>query len=693
MKAVGTSAAMGVLLVAVLAVPSQAAACGGFAPANLKEPALQTGVRVMMIRNANEPNALEVHVGLSYDGPSESFAWIMPVPGDPKLSTSTDLVFFTLDSGLHTLYRAMLDGAEGPEFTCKEEYYGALCPGSAGLWPADLVKGGSGGSEATAVESSVGPFETAVITAKTGADVSKWLKDNGYQVPTSAGPILDSYAARGDRFVAAKLKKGKGAGDIVPLVLRFADARNCLPMRIAAISAEGAVPVVVWAVGPGRAFPKNALSIDIDPWVVNWLDPYANYSRAISDAVSQAGGAAWVTEGVEEAGDAFGPVGAQLWYTMARLEDVLGGAAAEVTAYDVLASALNQVPRTPQIRAIYDDFGLKPATAAAISDAKYYNCVARCGSHWGCGKHGCKEIAELAKAVKLDAKALKKRFEAVLLPLFDLHLRFNGKLRKDPDGTPPTEAMKKALLPADHVITRLSTRISAQQMDRDTEFHYRADLVKHRQYRFGADDWYWRPSYAPICDKSGALTGAFNEHSTVANLPTEPAKCASKWGVARVFVDPTQPAAKGPKSPLAWLEVVDEAGAPLRIHPGDADKVGAALAGAEHCKPSLSEELKAGLKAVEQDSKYAGMAPFKGCEADNEGADTQGADTQGAEPQGDDTQGGNKSDKPGSGGGDDDGGCSVGDAGSGGPRSAPWSMLVLVLVAGCALTRQRRGHP
>ena len=67
--------------------PAPALACGGFF-CNPAAPVLQAAERIVFAidRDAGE---VEMHVQITYTGPSEDFAWIVPVPRAPEIGLST----------------------------------------------------------------------------------------------------------------------------------------------------------------------------------------------------------------------------------------------------------------------------------------------------------------------------------------------------------------------------------------------------------------------------------------------------------------------------------------------------------------------------------------------------------------------------------------------------------------------------
>jgi len=613
-----------------LVLPPAAHACGGFFPNKLNVPAEQTGVRVLMVRDGKE---LEVHIGLSYAGPAEDFAWLMPVPTVPELSAGVDALFFALDAQTHPVVHTGFD-YDVPD--CDEGWEPfESCPDDRAFWPAPLTKGTSPSQAKVLASGGVGPYETVVINAKTGVDVQGWLNDHGYAVPSAAVPLLQSYVAQGYHFVAARLKKGKTTGDIAPIILRMQDAENCLPLRLASVSTKGVMPIVAWIVGEGLAVPKNAMVVTPNEVKVNWLDPYANYSAVLEQAVAATGGPSWVIENYRRKRKSklttwLGHVyDAALDITDAKLLERSGQL--KVNDKEQLLAAwwgLRSVrlPLTPQVLTTLKKHGMKPQKAAAWSDNEWFDCLTRCHDK-KIAKTCVQPCAAAAdKGLSVTTKAMMLDLAELMWPLRELYARLEGIVEVSGENT---------------AMTRLATRLGPQQLDRDMLFSLRTDLGDYGSSFLGVcteiaapddecdDYWGWQGwgPFTPVCDPDKGEYGTV-EHLVYKGHPIymKPGhKCAGVFGVSAVFVDSTQPPLTGPGSIAAFADVIDEQGRIRRIHPDDYDKVSAALAGAKMCEPSLSADLVAGLKATPQSWFGKDLPEFTGCSA-NPGGDAGGGD-------------------------------------------------------------------
>lgn len=105
--------------------------------------------------------------------------------------------------------------------------------------------------------SVVGAFEVVTLDASAGDSLMKWLKENGFNVPPSAGPVVEAYIREGWCFVASKLHRagGEPGGKEMtphPLVFRFAAERPVYPMRLTGLQA-GPLDLELYVFGAGTA--------------------------------------------------------------------------------------------------------------------------------------------------------------------------------------------------------------------------------------------------------------------------------------------------------------------------------------------------------------------------------------------------------------------------------------------------------
>ena len=165
--------------------------------------------------------------------------------------------------------------------------------GSAGGDPEE----GDGG--VTVVEqSSVGPFDFAVLQADAVEPLFDWLQANDYDIPDDVMPFVEPYVEmEGDvHFVAFRLSKDRETGDIQPITLRYDATKPMIPIQLTAIATQPDLGVTVHVLGDARSVPENYLHVHINDARIDWLSGGSNYDELVTLAMDEAGGQGFTTE-------------------------------------------------------------------------------------------------------------------------------------------------------------------------------------------------------------------------------------------------------------------------------------------------------------------------------------------------------------------------------------------------------------
>ncbi len=280
---------------ALLSATPTAHACGGFF-CN-RQAIDQSGENIAFIYN--DDGTVTTVVQILYQGPSEEFAWILPIPAEPTVDVGTDALF------------QALAGQTTPRFVTRTEIHGTCRnePGCYDHWARDdadgpMAGGGfadagvapPGGEVDVRFRGSVGPFDVAVLRAGDADVLRTWLTDNGYEIPESAGAELDHYVALDHYFVALKLLKDRETGEIQPIVLTSENNEPCIPIRLTRIATVPDMPITAYFIADQRVRPLNFMMVqpDLDDFGL-WTGE-TRYFDAVTRAVDDAGGHAFVTD-------------------------------------------------------------------------------------------------------------------------------------------------------------------------------------------------------------------------------------------------------------------------------------------------------------------------------------------------------------------------------------------------------------
>lgn len=255
-----------VMMLVVLARPGPALADGK--AFFIASPSAEMPGQMALIAHENGIETLAIETRLT--GQGTDCAWVVPLPAHPDISEASTGVFPSL--------RAMcLPAIERyPQFTAPLvvlviiglvllvtggwrgiALVTLLILFAAVLLLPTLGKARSAGgplAEVSIVDRRVvGAFEVITLDATQGDSLLAWLKDNGFTVPETAGPVIEQYIKEGWCFVASRLHHEPGKETTPhPLVFRFAAKEPVYPMRLTGLQ-SGELDLELYVFGPGTA--------------------------------------------------------------------------------------------------------------------------------------------------------------------------------------------------------------------------------------------------------------------------------------------------------------------------------------------------------------------------------------------------------------------------------------------------------
>ncbi|HJL04675.1 MAG TPA: DUF2330 domain-containing protein [Polyangiaceae bacterium LLY-WYZ-15_(1-7)] len=282
---------------ASLLQPAPAAACGGFF-CSQSAPVNQQAERIIFSDNGDGTVAAVIQI--LYSGPSERFAWVLPVSGAPDVGVSSNVAFQRLQQQTNPTYQLnrIIEGSCASDFrggpSSAEDSAGAVDAGAAAdagaAPPVSVVDGGS-----------VGPYDYVTIALNPelenpGDAAVEWLTAEGYDVSDMGRDTLGPYLASGMNLIAFRLTKGSSTGSIRPIVLTYEMGSPMIPIRPTAVAAERDMGVMVWVLGESRAVPMNYRHLVLNQALINWFNPGSNYDAVVTAAADESGGQGFVTE-------------------------------------------------------------------------------------------------------------------------------------------------------------------------------------------------------------------------------------------------------------------------------------------------------------------------------------------------------------------------------------------------------------
>jgi hypothetical protein len=292
------AACAGLAAAAVTTYSPSAEACGGLF-CNQSQPVNQAAERIIFSKN--EDNTVTAVVQIMYEGPSEKFAWVLPVPGAPDVGVSSSAALDRLQTATNPLYQLNTD-VEGE---CASSFGGGFATADA----SGAESGNNGGRNAGGVEvvasGSVGPYNHTTIsvdpqTPNPEEAALEWLDSNGYDITALAPDLIRDYLEDGMNLLAVKLQKNTETGDIRPIRITYDSELPMIPIKLTAVAANDDMGVLVWVLGQERAIPSNYKSLELNEAAINWFNPANNYDDVVSMAANEAQGQGFVTEYADE---------------------------------------------------------------------------------------------------------------------------------------------------------------------------------------------------------------------------------------------------------------------------------------------------------------------------------------------------------------------------------------------------------
>ena len=288
-----------------LGAPTDADACGGlFCDGAGPQQVNQAAERIIFSKNAD--GTVTAIVQILYEGPTDRFGWVLPVPGIPEIDVSSDAAFTTLQTATNPSYQ-MNTSTEG---TCAGQgggFRGFGVPGSASDLASEDSFNNAVDEPIQVLDSgSAGPYDYVVIQVDTTVDNNvqlalDWLTANNYQA-TDVGPdLIGPYLEEGYNLLAVRLQKSQDAGAIRPLSLTYETDHPMIPIKLTAVAANDDMGVLVWVLGEAQAVPINYKSLELNDALIDWFQPQAVYNDVITIAANEASGQGFVTEYAQEA--------------------------------------------------------------------------------------------------------------------------------------------------------------------------------------------------------------------------------------------------------------------------------------------------------------------------------------------------------------------------------------------------------
>jgi hypothetical protein len=243
----------------------------------------------------------------NYQGPPKDFAMVIPVP---VVLQKEDVK--TLPRELF----AKVDQMDAPRLVEYWEQDPCYKPpvykykkfdGKGGVYPRPPVKMSPKEAPLVKIEAQfeVGEYEVVVLSALDSGALDGWLRQNKYNIPAGAEPVLRPYVEAGTKFFVAKVNAQKvtfkgGQAELSPLRFHYDTQDFSLPIRLGMLNANGPQDLIVHVLAQNQRYEvanyKNAFiptNLKVDDPV---KDRFGEFYGALFDATLKQNPGAVVTE-------------------------------------------------------------------------------------------------------------------------------------------------------------------------------------------------------------------------------------------------------------------------------------------------------------------------------------------------------------------------------------------------------------
>jgi hypothetical protein len=234
--------------IATFTAPSTADAFCGFYIAGADAKLFNNATLVVLMRDGTRT---VLSMANNYQGPTEDFAMVVPVPvvlQKENVKTLTRDVFDRIDQlgapRLVEYWEQDPCAPQGGGFRNK------------GMMPAPMAAAAEASDSAPSLgvkieaQFIVGEYEIVILSANDSLGLDTWLRQEKYKIPAGAEPLLRPYVESGMKFFVAKVdvekvKFEKGQAMLSPLRFHYDSDTFNLPVRLGLVNSSGTQDLIV----------------------------------------------------------------------------------------------------------------------------------------------------------------------------------------------------------------------------------------------------------------------------------------------------------------------------------------------------------------------------------------------------------------------------------------------------------------
>jgi MYXO-CTERM domain-containing protein len=240
----------------ITAAPGAAHAFCGFYVSGAGADLFNNATQVVLMR---EGKRTVLSMQNNYQGPPESFAMVVPVPvvlQEENVKTLKDEVFDRVDA---LAAPRLVEYWEQDPCAPQPEYETMRMAASAAPGAMRAEEGGGGLGVTIEAQFTVGEYQIVILSARDSTGLDTWLRQEKYQIPAGAEPLLRPYVQSGMKFFVAKVdvKKVKfqnGQAMLSPLRFHYDSPEFSLPVRLGMINSAGTQDLIVHILARGQRY-------------------------------------------------------------------------------------------------------------------------------------------------------------------------------------------------------------------------------------------------------------------------------------------------------------------------------------------------------------------------------------------------------------------------------------------------------
>ncbi|MDW8249280.1 MAG: DUF2330 domain-containing protein [Myxococcales bacterium] len=296
--------ALAATLTVLLSLPKQAEAFCGFYVSGATGELYNNATQVVLMR---EGTRTVLSMANNYQGPPSDFAMVVPVPvilQKENVKTLPPSLFKKVDeltAPRLVEYWEQDPCAQNTEYTAERS--GTLrpvtpTPGAARHKEEDL-------GVTIEAKFEVGEYEVVILSAKDSTGLDTWLRQEKYNIPAGAEPVLKPYIQAGMKFFVAKVNiaKVKKDGDrtmLSPLRFHYDSEKFELPVRLGLLNSSGKQDLLIHILARGKRYEvanyKNVtIPTNLDVGEIT-KEQFATFYAALFDQTLEKNPRAVVTE-------------------------------------------------------------------------------------------------------------------------------------------------------------------------------------------------------------------------------------------------------------------------------------------------------------------------------------------------------------------------------------------------------------